>query len=327
MNYLYQDINHVVELMNRSGRDAQPFLFAFDYELQEALFVPNPKQQHEVLFSIRGEGTEEQSGETLPRDFVFSKSPESFETYQKRFSIIRDGLLRGDSFLTNLTVQTPLKTNLSLYQIYAHSSAIYKLLLPNRFVCFSPERFVKIENGYISSNPMKGTIDASVPNAEQMILDDYKEKAEHFTIVDLIRNDLSRVATHVHVERFRYIDRLRTSEGELLQVSSEIVGALPDDYQSKIGTILLNLLPAGSISGAPKEATCRLIKQAEQKDRGFYSGVFGYFDGQRLDSGVLIRYIEQCGDDFYFRSGGGITVNSDARAEYEEVIQKVYLAF
>ena len=74
-----------------------------------------------------------------------------------------------------------------------------------RFVCFSPEKFVKIKNEMIYSYPMKGTIDASLPEAEQVLMGDKKEAAEHATIVDLIRNDLSRVAEHVSVDKYRYI--------------------------------------------------------------------------------------------------------------------------
>ena len=86
------------------------------------------------------------------------------------------------------------------------------------------------------------------------------------------------------------------------------------------------MLPAGSVSGAPKTATIHLIHKAEQEQkRGFYTGVFGYYDGERLDSGVLIRYIEKVQGKFYFRSGGGITVNSNCLSEYNETIEKIYL--
>ena len=174
---------------------------------------------------------------------------------------------------------------------------------------------------------MKGTIDASVPDAERVILEDYKERSEHNTIVDLIRNDLNRVAERVDVKRFRYIDRLRVSRGEILQVSSEVTGRLTGDYYSRLGEIVFGMLPAGSISGAPKPSTLRIITQAERERRGFYTGVFGYFDGKKLDSAVMIRYIEVRDGWYYFRSGGGITINSDCRTEYEEVLAKVYLPF
>lgn len=102
---------------------------------------------------------------------------------------------------------------------------------------------------------MKGTIDASIPDAAQAILADPKETAEHYTVVDLLRNDLGMVAERVEVKRFRYIDTLRTNRGDILQVSSEIVGTLPEDSFSRMGDILFRMLPAGSVSGAPKRST------------------------------------------------------------------------
>ena len=118
---------------------------------------------------------------------------------------------------------------------------------------------MRVDEGVISSYPMKGTIDASVPDAGRVILEDYKERSEHNTIVDLIRNDLNRVAERVDVRRFRYIDRLRVSRGEILQVSSEVTGRLTGDYYSRLGEVVFGMLPAGSISGAPKPSTLRII--------------------------------------------------------------------
>ena len=146
------------------------------------------------------------------------------------------------------------------------------------------------------------------------------------SIVDLIRNDISMVADKVWVERFRYISRIHTHEGDLLQVSSEICGQLPQNYTDNIGTLLHRLLPAGSICGAPKPQTLAIIKEAENYDRGYYTGVFGIFDGQNLDSSVMIRFIEKQEDgSLIFKSGGGITAFSDPRLEYQEMIDKVYL--
>src|SRR5690606_6983088 len=130
--------------------------------------------------------------------------------------------------------------------------------------------------------PMKGTIDASLPDAETRILDDPKEKAEHITIVDLLRNDLSRVAKQVRVDSFRYVEAVRTHDKILLQVSSEISGLLPEAYPARLGEIFAQLLPAGSVSGAPKRKTVEIINRVETHDRGYFTGVFGYFDGKNL---------------------------------------------
>ena len=172
---------------------------------------------------------------------------------------------------------------------------------------------------------MKGTLDATIPDAERVLMDDEKEAAEHATIVDLIRNDLSRVATDVRVDKYRYVDVLHTNKGDILQTSSEVSGLLPADYRRNIGDILAAQLPAGSITGAPKDKTVAIISQAEGYKRGFYTGVMGIYDNGELNSAVMIRFIEQDQSGMYFKAGGGITWMSDCRKEYEEVIQKIYL--
>lgn len=318
--------SEVRERMNQSGRRREPFLFGVDFELTKGFFVLSPLQQQDILFEVGGV-TNVSRMEDTPRGKVFVPHPVSGEEYGKKFDTVRRGLLRGDSFLLNLTVATALETDWTLEGIFHRARSPYRLLVPGEFVCFSPEIFVRIGEGMISSFPMKGTIDASIEDAERVILEDYKEHAEHNTIVDLIRNDLNRVAEGVRVPRFRYIDRLHTSNGEILQVSSEVAGNLAGDYFSRLGDIVFELLPAGSISGAPKSSTLDIISRAEGEPRGYYTGVFGYFDGEKLDSAVMIRFIEQRDGRFYFRSGGGITINSDCRAEYEEVLAKVYLPF
>ena len=321
--------NEVRACMNEAGSRRQPFLFGVDFELSEGFFVSDPLEQQEILFEAGGvtnspaeEGT---SGKVSEK--MFSLNPVAYEVYREKFAVVREGLARGDSFLLNLTVATRLDTDWTLEEIFHRARSPYRLLVPGRFVCFSPEIFVRVDEGMISSYPMKGTIDASVPDAERVILEDYKERSEHNTIVDLIRNDLNRVAEHVGVRRFRYIDRLQVSRGEILQVSSEVTGRLTGDYYSRLGDVVFGMLPAGSISGAPKPSTLHIIARAEGERRGFYTGVFGYFDGKKLDSAVMIRYIEERDGHYYFRSGGGITINSDCRAEYEEVLAKVYLPF
>lgn len=316
--------------MNVTGRKGIPFLFGVNFELTEGFFFEHPEEQQEIFWDINGISNRKNipgENESLHSSYNFESYPVAFPDYEQKFGIVRRGLLRGDSFLLNLTTATRIQTDISLSNIYDRSTSPYRLLVPDRFVCFSPESFVKIRNGIISSFPMKGTIDASVPDAEQVILNDYKEKAEHYTITDLIRNDLNRIAEHIEVKRFRYIDRLKTSNGEILQVSSEISGQLPDDYPTHIGDLIFSLLPAGSISGAPKSATLRIIAEAEKQTRGFYTGVFGYFDGRDLDSAVMIRFIEKQGHELFFRSGGGITINSLCEDEYQEVLKKVYLPF
>jgi len=260
----------------------------------------------------------------LSKEIILNKFPISFEEYADKFNIVQKNIKIGNSYLLNLTAPTEIKINLSLEDIYLYSKARYKIFYKDRFVCFSPETFMKINNGKITSYPMKGTIEASVPNAEAKILNDPKETAEHYTIVDLIRNDLSIVARNIKVEKFRYIDVIKTNVKELLQVSSIISGDLEENYNNRIGDIVFALLPAGSITGAPKKKTIEIILEAEKYERGYYTGVCGIFDGINLDSCVMIRFIEQTGDKLIYKSGGGITAFSDVLSEYNELTDKVY---
>lgn len=316
----------IIEKMNLLGKEHKPFLFAVDFEMDNGFVVENPFSQQDILFNFNSitNFSSQKKDSLSPSLKVYAKS---FEEYDKQFDVVRKGLLRGDSFLANLTIKTKIDINISLEEIFQKANSKYKLLVRDKFVCFSPECFVKIEDNTISTFPMKGTIDASIDNAKEVILSDYKETCEHNTIVDLMRNDLNIIGSNVRVERFRYIDELKTSRGNILQVSSEVKADLNYDFYPKLGDILFKLLPAGSISGAPKESTIQIIKEAESEKRGFYTGVFGFFDGHNLDSAVIIRYIEKENDSHYFRSGGGITINSSSMDEYQEAINKIYLPF
>jgi len=231
----------------------------------------------------------------------------------------------GNTYLLNLTCKTSIEISASLSDIFFASTAKFKLFFKNQFVTFSPERFINIKQGIIKTYPMKGTIDAAIFDAAAKILADEKEKAEHTMVVDLMRNDLSIVAKKVRVDKFRYIEKINAGDKNLLQVSSEISGILPQNWQANLGHILISLLPAGSISGAPKKKTVEIIHAVENYKRGFFTGIFGYFDGQNLDSAVMIRFIERNGEKLVYKSGGGITIDSDVDSEYQEMLDKVYI--
>jgi para-aminobenzoate synthetase component 1 len=314
--------------MNSYGRQKTPFLFIINFDHTKSIVLPlqAAKKAH-IFFDIQGITNYKYFKSEFSKPIIFTKTPISFEQYERAFQQVQSELRHGNSFLLNLTFPTQIDTNLSLKDIFQYSRAKYKLLFKNQFTVFSPESFVQIEeNGSISSFPMKGTMDASIPNAAQIILHNPKEKSEHYTIVDLIRNDLNRVAKGINVARFRYMDEIKAHDGRhLLQISSKISGFLRPDWQKYIGDTIFTLLPAGSITGAPKEKTIEIIRAAEGYERGFYTGVMGIFDGKIVDSGVMIRFIEAENDQMTFKSGGGITVFSEVMSEYQELIQKVYV--
>jgi para-aminobenzoate synthetase component I len=314
----------IIEQMNRLGSQGKSFVFIIDFLANNPLVLPIDNTHQPILWKTPG-ASNIQSDKKKAELQYWRMFPESFEAYSRKFNDVMQHILKGDSYLLNLTQPTPIETNLNIEEIFFLSRAPYKVLLKNHFVCFSPESFIKIENGSISSYPMKGTKPADTEKAGESLLADSKELAEHNTIVDLIRNDLSLVAENVRVEKFRYLERIHTNQKDLWQVSSKITGELPSDYTSRIGEILFKMLPAGSVTGAPKKKTVEIILDAEQYERGYYTGVFGYFDGRNLDSCVLIRYIENQNGRLIYKSGGGITYMSQPETEYNEMLNKVYV--
>ncbi len=310
--------------MNYWGGQHKPFVFLIDFECEKPLLFSFEDSKRNLLWQTPLYSNFFK-GKPATKIEVWEIEPTPFRIYKAGFNLIQKHIQKGDTFLLNYTQPSKIKTNLSLEEIFYLSSTPYKVLLKDKFTCFSPEIFVRIEDGKISSFPMKGTIDATTTNAEELILKDTKEVAEHNTIADLIRNDLSMVADNVKVERFRYLDEIKTNRKKLLQVSSKITGELPNGYCNNIGTIISKMLPAGSISGAPKPKTLEVIRKAENYLRGYYTGIFGYFDGKNLDSCVLIRYIENQNGQLVYKSGGGITFMSDCETEYNEMINKVYV--
>ena len=319
-----KQMKKIAEEMNLLGSRGIPFAFLIDFEANHPQIFKAGETEEKIfwqtpLFSNLPEFTE------TPKLEKWTTQHVSFKNYKKGFDLIQNHIHNGDTYLLNYTQPTLVGCNLSVDEIFHISSAPYKVLLKNRFVCFSPESFIKINDGKISSYPMKGTIDAEIDNAGELILSDSKELAEHNTIVDLIRNDLSMVAKNVRVEKFRYLERINTNQKDLWQVSSKITGELPSNYPSQIGNLIFKMLPAGSVSGAPKQKTVEIIQASENYERGYYTGIFGVFDGTNLDSCVLIRFIENQNGQLIYKSGGGITFMSDAQTEYEEMLKKVYV--
>ena len=314
-----------IEEMNQWGNARKPFIFIIDFEIKNPVILPLEKAAENGIY-FKLDNLKNINNQTINKDkFIFNKFPVTFKVFKKSFDQVLNEIKIGNSFLTNLTFPTRIETDLSLYEIFQRSDAPYKLLFKDIFVVFSPELFIKISDNRISSYPMKGTIDASIHDAERKILNDPKETAEHHTIVDMIRSDLSMVSTNVKVEKFRFLNKVKTPDKTLLQVSSKITGQLPPDFHSHLGDIFAKLLPAGSICGAPKKKTLEIISKSEIYRRGYYTGVFGVFDGKQLLSAVMIRFIEKNDLEYVFKSGGGITFFSDPEKEYQELIDKVYV--
>jgi len=314
-----------IEKTNELAESNTPFIFLVNFEIENPFVCELSKaKDYGFTYYVNGITNADSKPISKSHNYKVDINPVNKTRYSNAFNLVKQNIIKGNSYLLNLTFPSEIQTNMSLEDIFHKAEAPYKLLNKD-FVVFSPECFIKITGNEIHSCPMKGTINAGVPNAMETILQDKKELWEHNTIVDLIRNDLSMVSKNVMVKKFRYITKIKTHKNELLQVSSEIVGKLPSNWKNDLGNLLLKLLPAGSISGAPKRKTLEIIREAEKEKRGYYTGVFGIFDGQHLDSAVMIRYMELNKKGLQYRSGGGITAMSKKDEEYNELIEKIYV--
>ena len=315
-----------IDAFNRYVGQKQSFIFLIDFEGQKPVIYQTDEALEKGILFQTPNHQNYKSPKNQPEKYLkHTAHPIDFENYLPVFDAVQAHLQNGDTYLLNLTFKTPIDLQGQLKSIFHTARAPYKLLLPDEFVCYSPESFIKTQENRILTFPMKGTIDANLPNALEQVLSDPKETFEHHTIVDLLRNDLSMVARNIQVDKFRYADRIQSPSGDLLQISSQISAILPENWKKNAAQMFLKLLPAGSISGAPKPKTLEIIQKLEKEKRGYYTGIFGYFDGENFDSAVLIRYIEQEGSQYYYRSGGGITALSLAKDEYNEFIQKIYV--
>ncbi|WP_313956258.1 aminodeoxychorismate synthase component I [Aliarcobacter cryaerophilus] len=317
-------VTNFQDILNKFGSLKEPFLFLISYDLKKTYIEKLQNLSQNIKFEIDSKNIKN------IKDYSLKKYPISFDEYKKKFDLIQDEIKNGNSYLLNLTAQTKIDTNLTLDNIYEASSSLLKLrvkLDDLDFVCFSPEKFIDIKDNKIYTYPMKGTIDSNLTDAKNILLNNKKELAEHTMVVDLLRNDLGKVAKNIKVEEFRKFSKIITKDRELFQTSSIISGDLENNWQEKIGDILSNILPAGSITGTPKKSTIEILKNIENYDRGFYSGIFGIFDGINFQSFVLIRFIENINKELFYKSGGGITSDSIAKEEYEELLNKVYLPF
>ncbi len=356
----FLDQSNAITLMNQLGSERTPFLFIASFDTCKNIVIPlnkidpakiaydfHGKHQNIVDFKEQYHFNNNPDYQNIPP--IWQIAPPSFNDYQHAFSPLMTALQAKTSNLANLTFPTSVKCNLTLPEIFARTSAKYRLFLKDHFCAFSPETFVTIQDGVIATYPMKGTINAALPDAEKLLLESAKELDEHQTVAEEAVRDIALVAENAHIRQFRYVDRVERGDGTILQTSSIIEGTLPANFHEEIGDIIYRLLPAGSITGSPKQITTEILELLETYDRGFYSGVAGIYDGQNLDSAVLIRYLETVRNSdqsakveveqdpqitakdqetlfhYTFKSGGGITAMSQAESEYDELIEKIYL--
>jgi para-aminobenzoate synthetase component 1 len=256
-------------------------------------------------------------------------------SYLAAISKIKKQIAAGDFYQTNLTrkffgefsKKLSQKDNFTLFtNLTKLSPANYSSFLKleeNYIISSSPELFLKIENGKILSRPIKGTAPRSRDLKQDRknkseLKNSAKERAENLMIVDLVRNDLSRIcrAGSVRVKKLFSI----SSYKNIFHMSSEIHGKLAKNCNAI--DALKACFPAGSMTGAPKIKAIEVAAELEKLDRGVYSGAVGCFSREEINSSVVIRTLVLRGQKFEFQVGGAITFDSDEKAELAEIFSK-----
>ncbi|MEK6397589.1 MAG: aminodeoxychorismate synthase component I [Terriglobus sp.] len=254
-------------------------------------------------------------------------------TYTANIHRIQQWIAAGDTYQVNYTI--PLTTPCSntpqdVYEaLHAQQpcsyGAVAKLLPDSTILSFSPELFFRAdEQGNLTTRPMKGTAPRSTNEDEDLqiaeaLRNDEKNRAEHVMIVDLLRNDMNRICRtgSVHAESLFDIQSLPTVH----QMTSTIRGQIPE--RTPWYNVFRALFPGGSITGAPKHHTVKLIRQLESTPRGVYTGAIGYFAPDRSACfNIAIRTATLAGDTLTLNAGGGIVADSTASSEYNELLLK-----
>lgn len=259
----------------------------------------------------------------------------SKEEYISIIEKLRRHILRGDCYEINFC-QEFFAENVSVDPLFLYSQLT--AVSPNPFSCFyklddkyvlcaSPERYLRKKGDHLLSQPIKGTFKRDLTNDEsdallkQQLQQSEKDKSENVMVVDLVRNDLSKICTEgsVKVEELFGI----YSFPQVHQMISSITGELKKGIE--LAEILTATFPMGSMTGAPKLRVMELVEQYEKTKRGIYSGAVGYINPQKdFDFNVVIRSILYNASSRYlsYLVGGGITFYSDAETEYAECILK-----
>ena len=261
--------------------------------------------------------------------------------YLAAIETINEHIRRGDTYQTNLTQQLSAKLPANLtpeiifHRLRRNNPSPFSAFLKRKnssVVSASPERFFRIDNDRrtITTSPIKGTRPRGKTIAEDKklldeLLTSQKDRAENTMIVDLIRNDLGRVCEYGSIR----VDKLCDLEQHptLFHLVSTVTGDLR--AESKISDILKAVFPCGSITGAPKISTMKIIDEIETVNRGLSMGAIGYYIpknlgemAETLDLNVAIRTMTIRGNTATFNVGGGIVIDSDPESEYEETLTK-----
>jgi anthranilate synthase component 1 len=253
------------------------------------------------------------------------RSPGRFE-YERGVERLKRHIRAGDAFQVVLSQRAERPTGASALQLYRAlrrvnpSPYLFLLELDGlALVGSSPETLVKSEHGRASLNPIAGTTHAGEGDADRLLASE-KDRAEHVMLVDLGRNDLSRVCVPGTVQVERLLEPERFSH--VTHLVSEVTGELADGVGAF--DLLRACFPAGTVSGAPKVRAMQLISELEGYRRGPYAGAVGYFlPGGAFDTCIAIRTIVLRDGVAHLQAGAGIVADSKPAAEHDECLRKL----
>ncbi|MBQ9460481.1 MAG: anthranilate synthase component I [Clostridia bacterium] len=320
-------------------------LIAFDNVRQKLVLIVNMKldepavNYNKALLEIRqlasllknGEKSREPAGKLLGEVRpLFTR-----EEYCTMVERAKDHIREGDIFQIVLSNRLSAPFEGSLFNTYR----VLRTINPSPYMFYfsgtdvevagaSPETLVKLENGVLHTFPLAGTRPRGKTEEEDKaleteLLSDEKELAEHNMLVDLGRNDLGRVSRFgtVEVEKLHSIERF----SHVMHIGSTVRGVIREDKDA-IDAIEA-VLPAGTLSGAPKIRACQLIGELENNKRGIYGGAIGYIDFTgNMDTCIAIRIAYKKNGRVFVRSGAGIVADSDPEKEYIECLNKARAA-
>ena len=247
--------------------------------------------------------------------------------YERIVRVAKDHIRAGDAFQIVLSQRAERPTSAGAIQLYRSlrrvnpSPYLFLLELDDELalVGSSPETLVKAEGRRASVNPIAGTTPRGEGDAERLLRSE-KDRAEHVMLVDLGRNDLSRVCVpgSVHVERMMEAEQF----SHVTHLVSEVVGELREDVSHF--DLLRACFPAGTVSGAPKVRAMQIISELEGYRRGPYAGAVGYaLPGEAFDTCIAIRTIVLHQGTAYLQAGAGIVADSEPPAENQECLNKL----
>jgi anthranilate synthase component 1 len=268
------------------------------------------------------------SAQTSQLHFVPSLSPEAFYSAVEK---IKNHIFEGDIFQCVPSVRFKSPYDGDLLQVYRALRTInpspymfYIRFKDMELAGASPETLVSLKDGVVCTYPLAGTCPRTSDEAEtdrliEALLHDEKELAEHDMLVDLGRNDLGKICEFgsVHVEEYRGVKKL----SHVCHIASKVAGRIAEGFDAL--DVMAAVLPAGTLSGAPKKRACEIIDGVENSKRGAYGGAVGYIDftgGMDLCIGIRMAVLKD--RQIYVQAGGGIVADSVPEKEYQECLRK-----